>query len=76
MSPSKSLRKGVYNNYKGLLSVVRLALVNTKYSFMWCNVGVALEDITIGVLEPDPLPDDDRDFPYLIVGDDAFPLRT
>jgi len=72
--PKKS--GSLYNNYKGLLSVVRLALVDTNYSFMWCNVGVALEDITIEVPEPDPLPDDDRDFPYFIIGDDAFPLRN
>ena len=35
----------------------------------------ALEDNTIGFPAPDPLPGDDRNFPYFIVGDDAFPLR-
>eukprot|EP00057_Strongylocentrotus_purpuratus_P004800 XP_003729473.1 PREDICTED: putative nuclease HARBI1 [Strongylocentrotus purpuratus] len=35
----------------------------------------ALEDNTTGFPVPDPLPGDDRDFPYFIVGDDAFPLR-
>lgn len=26
--------------------------------------------------DPHPLPDDDNDIPYFLVGDDAFPLRT
>lgn len=35
-----------------------------------------VEDGTIGFPEPDPLPNDDTDMPYFIIGDDAFPLRT
>lgn len=31
---------------------------------------------TIRFPEPDPLPNDDLDSPYCLVGDDAFPLRT
>ncbi|XP_062576078.1 uncharacterized protein LOC134237961 [Saccostrea cucullata] len=39
-----------------------------------------LKDVTknqnIGFPEADPLPNDNRNIPYFIVGDDAFPLRT
>jgi len=36
----------------------------------------AIESGDIGFPAPDPLPHDDRDMPYFIIGDDAFPLRT
>ncbi|CAG2195955.1 unnamed protein product [Mytilus edulis] len=35
-----------------------------------------LEDGTIGFPEPDPLPNDDQNMPYFLLGDDAFGLRT
>jgi hypothetical protein len=35
----------------------------------------ALESGDIGFPDPDPLPNDDRDLPYFILGDDAFGLR-
>ncbi|XP_041483828.1 putative nuclease HARBI1 [Lytechinus variegatus] len=35
-----------------------------------------LENGTLGLPDPEPLPDDDRDTPYFLIGDDAFPLRT
>ena len=35
-----------------------------------------LEDGTIGFPDPDPMPNDDRDMPYFLLGDDAFGLRT
>ena len=41
-----------------------------------CELKEALEDGTIGQPVPDPLPRDDRNMPYFIVGDDAFDLRT
>lgn len=36
----------------------------------------ALRLNTLGLPPPVPLPHDDRDVPYFIIGDDAFPLRT
>ncbi|XP_060065165.1 putative nuclease HARBI1 [Ylistrum balloti] len=36
----------------------------------------ALENGTIGLPEPEPLPNDDRLMPYFVVGDDAFALKT
>ena len=35
-----------------------------------------LDNGRIGFPEPDPLPFDDRDMPYFLLGDDAFGLRT
>ena len=35
-----------------------------------------IEDGTINFPDSDPLPNDDRDTPYFILGDDAFSLRT
>ena len=34
-----------------------------------------LEVGTLGLPPPSPLPHDDRDTPYFLIGDDAFPLR-
>ena len=35
-----------------------------------------MENGTIGFPDPEPMPNDDRNTPYLILGDDAFGLRT
>ena len=35
-----------------------------------------LEDGSLGIPPPEALPNGDRDMPYFIVGDEAFPLRT
>ncbi|XP_062584031.1 putative nuclease HARBI1 [Saccostrea cucullata] len=35
-----------------------------------------LENDTLGLPDPEPLPHDDRPIPYFLVGDDAFPLRS
>lgn len=35
----------------------------------------ALREGTLGLPPPEPLPNDDTDMPYFILGDDAFPLR-
>lgn len=40
------------------------------------NLEPALRNGTLGLPHPDPLPNDDRDTPYFIIADDAFPLRT
>lgn len=39
------------------------------------SLGEALEDQTLGLPEPAPLPGDDRPMPFHLIGDDAFPLR-
>lgn len=44
--------------------------------FEQCELRRAIEDGTIGFPPPDPMPNDNMDTPYFIVGDDAFPLRT
>ncbi len=41
-----------------------------------CGIKQAIDQHVIGFPPPDHLPDDDRDTPYLFVGDDVFPLRT
>ena len=35
-----------------------------------------LREGTLGIPDPDPMPNDTQDTPYFIIGDDAFPLRT
>ena len=35
-----------------------------------------MENGTIGLPDPEPMPNDDRNTPYFILGDDAFGLRT
>lgn len=39
------------------------------------NLEPALREGTLGLPDPAPLPGDNRDIPYYLVGDDAFPLR-
>ncbi len=41
-----------------------------------CGLKEAIEQRMIGFPPPDHLPDDDRDTPYFLVGDNAFPLCT
>lgn len=44
--------------------------------FKECSLGEALEQGYAGLPCPEPLPGDDKDIPYALVGDDAFGLRT
>ena len=83
----------VFYNYKGLFSVVLLALVDAEYKFIWIDTGgeghqsdahlfgsselkECINDNPIHFPDSDRLPNDDRNTPYFILGDDAFPLRT
>ena len=44
--------------------------------FNHSELRACINDETIGFPQPDPLPGDDADMPYFLVGDDAFALRT
>ena len=41
-----------------------------------CSLKEAIDDETIGIPPDEPLPHDDRDIPYFVIGDAAFALRT
>ena len=43
--------------------------------YNWTDLEPALREGTMGFQDVEPLPHDDRDVPYFLVGDDAFPLR-
>jgi len=43
--------------------------------FEQCELRQTIEDGSINFPAPDPLPGDDKDMDYFIIGDDAFPLR-
>jgi hypothetical protein len=44
--------------------------------FSRSSLETALREGTLGLPPPEPLPHDDRDTPFFMVGDNAFPLRT
>ena len=44
--------------------------------FNACELKQRLESETLGVPQPEPMPNDDEDTPYYIVADEAFALRT
>ena len=79
-----------YFNYKGYFSVVRLALVDADYKFLWINMGASgsssdaqifnhklkrrIENGTLGLPPPEPLGPGGADLHYFLLGDDAFAL--
>lgn len=82
-----------YFNYKGVNSIVLLALVDAQYRFITVDVGSysrnsdgnvfaksalgkALENKTLQVPEDTPLQENGDPMPYVIVADEAFPLKS
>lgn len=82
----------LYFNYKGVHSVILMALVDANYRFTYINIGSkgrdsdggvfnncylysALENNTLNIPSPQPLPQREIPVPFVIVADDAFPLR-
>ena len=41
-----------------------------------CNLRLGIVDGTLDIPNAEPLPGDDHDMPYFLIGVDAFPLRT
>jgi len=81
-----------YFNYKGVNSIVLLALVDAHYRFITIDVGSygrnsdgnvfaksalgkALENDTLDVPPDTPIEDNGDPMPYVIVADEAFPLK-
>lgn len=44
--------------------------------FRDCSLRGPLENGTLGLPRPAPLPGDDEPIPFSIIGDDAFPMRS
>ena len=80
-----------YFNYKGVFSIVLLALVDADYNFTYIDVGCngrisdggvyrnsslsrAINEDTLGI--PPPTMVGEYPLPFVIVADDAFPLKT
>ena len=76
-------------NYKGLFSIVMLALVDAEYKLRWVDVGRCgscsdakifnssvlkrkIEDGSIVLLDPAPIPQGGPNISYYILGDDDF----
>ena len=81
-----------YFNYKGTFSVILLAFVNADYKFIFIDVGCNGRISDGGVFRNSPLSkvlsentldipntrnfEPGRELPYVIVADDAFPLKN
>lgn len=78
-----------YFNYEHNFSIVLLAVIDADYKFIYIDVGcngrvadggvfrnstlsTALE---LNIPHPEPLPEEAVSLPYMIVADDAFPLK-
>ncbi|XP_052256439.1 uncharacterized protein LOC127861800 [Dreissena polymorpha] len=80
--PSSSGCLYMYYNYKGFVSIILLASVDSDYKFDTVQVKIynesefleMLQDGSIGIPDPQPFPNDTVDMPYFSVGDDAFSL--
>ncbi|KAG1657412.1 Protein ALP1-like [Nymphon striatum] len=78
-----------YFNYKGHFSVVLMATCDAKYSFTMVDIGSngrgsdgavfaesSLSDSTnLDLPPPCRVPGSEKDFPFVFVGDEAFPLK-
>ena len=64
----------IYNIFNTSLNIV-LCRCSDGGVFRDCDLRTALEEGTLGLPPPEPLPHDDHPMPYTIVGDDAFPMR-
>ncbi|XP_045106669.1 protein ALP1-like [Portunus trituberculatus] len=81
-----------YYDYKGHFSLIMMALVDADYKFMYVDVGASGRASDAGVWErcglrdaieekkkippSTPIPFTRRQCPFVIVGEDAFPLKT
>ena len=78
-----------YYNYKQRFSIVLLALVDTNYKFLYVNIGCngrisdggesslssAFQNSKLDVPPPEVLSGCTIPMPYIIVADEAFPLK-
>ena len=64
-------------NYKFIwVSVGANGSASDAQVFNHSELRTMLEENNLGLLDADTLPGDDRNTPFLLIGDDAFPLRT
>lgn len=80
-----------YFNYKNYFSIILFAIVDADYNFLYVDVGTngrandsgifgrssikSLLENSENLPDPRPLPGRHVNMPYVIVGDDAFPLK-
>nr|XP_034192555.1 uncharacterized protein LOC117609903 [Osmia lignaria] len=68
----------LYFNYKKSFSIVLLALLDVNYKFTAVDIGSygkSLQNCKLNVPEDSPLSGTDTIAPYVILGDEAFPLK-